>query len=231
MNKTKIALFAGAAAVVAVGVVLAIRMNPSSTNDGQGTIAKPIAQMTELTPFTNVASIPATVDPATIRFERLKMVDLASKTKTTTDPNCKDRQFRDPDGSNCQTVAVEARVRAVEAKYSYSGPVIGSESIPGRDEFSVYFRPEEVPVGDSVNKLNREQAGSLFEVTSSRSTVQQKVIDKEHSHFCAGNYVDGNWTRTDPKCQDQVQYMMQTVPSPNLLVQVDVRHPATTATR
>jgi hypothetical protein len=229
MNKTKIALFAGAAVVIAVGVVLALRMNPSSTNDGQGTIAKPAAMMSELTPFTNVASIPATVDPATIRFERLKMVDLASKTKTTTDPNCKDRQFRDSDGSNCQTVSVEARVKALEAKYSYSGPVIGSESVPGRDEFSVYFRPEEVPVGGSLDKLNREQASSLFEVTTSRSTVQQKVIDKEHSQFCAGNYVDGNWTRTDPKCQDQVQYMTQTVPSPNLLVQVDARHLATAA--
>ena len=42
MTTTKIALFAGAAVVVAGGLILAIRMNPStSTNDGHGTIAAP----------------------------------------------------------------------------------------------------------------------------------------------------------------------------------------------
>ena len=53
--------------------------------------------------------------------------------------------------------------------------------------------------------------------------VDQKVIDKEHSHFCDGNYVDGSWMQKDPKCQDQVQYTSQTVPSPYLTVQVDLR--------
>jgi hypothetical protein len=55
------------------------------------------------------------------------------------------------------------------------------------------------------------------------------VIDKQHSQFCDGNYVDGSWVRKDPKCQDQVQYISQTVASPNLMVQVDVKHPATMA--
>ena len=42
MNTTKISLFAGAAVVVAVGLVLAIRTNPpTSTRDGAGTIAAP----------------------------------------------------------------------------------------------------------------------------------------------------------------------------------------------
>ena len=111
MTTTKIALFAGAAVVVAGGLVLAIRMNPStSTNDGHGTIAAPVAavqqtgQLDQLNPFTHVASIPAIVDPSTIRFEKLRTVELASKTKTTTDAqDCKDRQFRDPDGTNCQS--------------------------------------------------------------------------------------------------------------------------------
>jgi hypothetical protein len=233
MNNTKIALFAGAVVIVAAGLVLAIRSNPStSSKDGQGTIARPTAQMEERNPFTNVASIPATIDPSTIRFEKLRMVELASKTKTSTDPqNCKDAQFRDPDGSNCKTVTVEERVKGLEAKYSYSGAVIASgESVPGRDEFSVYFRADELPVSGAVDKLNREQAASLFELSTSRPMVEQKFIDKEHSKFCEGNYVDGNWTRTDPKCQDQVQYMTKAVPSPNLLVQVDVRHPAAMAT-
>src|SRR5271166_3405372 len=101
MTTTKIALFAAAAVVVAGGLILAIRMNPTSTKDGHGAIAAPVAmkqtdQLDQRNPFTHLASIPAIVDPSTIRFEKLRMVELASKTKTTTNTeNCKDLQFRD----------------------------------------------------------------------------------------------------------------------------------------
>jgi hypothetical protein len=236
MTTRKIALFAGAAVVVAGGLVLAIRMNPSiSTRDGHGTIGapapveavRPAGQPDQLNPFTHVASIPAIVDPSTIRFEKLATVELASKTKTTTDAqDCKERQFRDPDGTNCQTTTVVERVKAIEATYSFNGPVIGAgESIPGRDTFSVYFRPEEVRADGRVEKLKRDQAASFFQVSTFRPMVEQKVIDNQHSHFCKGNYVDGDWVRKDPKCQDQVQYTSQTAPSPYLTVQVDLRHP------
>jgi hypothetical protein len=239
MSTTKIALFVGAAVVVAGGLVLVMRMNPTSTSEGHGAIGAPApveatkqaGQLDQLNPFTHVASIPSIVDPATIRFEKVRMVELASKTKTTTDAQkCKDQQFRDADGSGCQTVAVVEKVKALEATYSFSGPVMGAgESVPGRDTFAVYFRPEEVGVDESVGKLKRDQAASLFQVSTSRPMVEQKVIDKQHSQFCEGNYVDGNWVRKDPKCQDQVQYINQSVASPNLMVQVDLRHPATVA--
>jgi hypothetical protein len=230
MTTSKIALFAGAAVIVAGGLVLVLRTNPTSTSDGHGTIGAP-AQVDLTNPFTHVASIPAIVDPATIRFEKLRTVDLASKTRTTTDAQkCKDQQFREPDGSNCQTTQVEEKVKALEAVYSYSGPVIASgESVPGRDTFSVYFKPEEVGVDGPAEKLKKDQAASYFQVTTFRPMVEQKVIDKQHSQFCDGNYVDGSWVRKDPKCQDQVQYISQTVASPNLMVQVDVKHPATMA--
>jgi hypothetical protein len=240
MTTTKMALFAGAVVVVAGGLILAIRMNPStSSNEGHGAIGAPApadavkqaGQLDQLNPFTHVASIPAIVDPSTIRFEKLRTVELASKTKTTTDTQkCKDQQFRDPDGSNCQTTTVEARVKAIEAIYSFSGPVIAAgENVPGRDTFSVYFRPEEVGLDGPVEKLKRDQAASFFQISSSRPMMEQKVIDKQHSHYCEGNYLDGSWVRKDPKCEDQVQYINQTVPSPNLTVQVDLRHPATVA--
>jgi len=239
MTTTKIALFAGAAVIVAGGLVLAIRMNPStSTNDGHGTIAAPVGvapvkqagQLDQINPYTHVASIPATVDPSTIRFEKLRMVELASKTKTTSDSqDCKERQSREPDGSPCQTATVVERVQAVEATYSYNGPAVSSgEATPGRDTFSVYFRPEEVGVDGPVQKLKRDQAASFFQMSTYRAMVEQKVIDKEHSHFCEGNYVDGSWVRKDPKCQDQVQYANQTVPSQYLTVQVDLRQPVAT---
>src|SRR5579862_2667533 len=98
MTAGKMVLFAGAAVVVAGALVLALRMNPStSTKDGQGTIGAPApvaGQMDQLNPFTHVASIPAIVDPSTIRFEKLRLVELASKTKTTTNAqDCKERQL------------------------------------------------------------------------------------------------------------------------------------------
>jgi hypothetical protein len=228
MTATKIALFAGAAVVVAGGLAWVIRNSSTSTSDGHGTIAAPAAmavrQGDQLNPFTHIASIPASVDPATIRFEKLKTVELASKTSTSTDPNCKDKQFREPDASNCQTVKVEEKVKAIEALYSYNGTVIGAgESVPGRDNFSVYFKPEEVATDGPADKLKRDQAASLFQVNTYRGTVDQKVVDKANSHFCEGSYVDGSWVRKDPKCQDQVQYVTQTVPSPYLTVQVDLR--------
>lgn len=233
MTTTQIGLFVGAGVIVAGGLILAIRMNPSiSTADGHGTIGAPVKQGDPIDPFTHVATIPAIVDPSTIRFEKLRMVDVASKTKTSTDTEkCKQQQFRDPDGSNCQTTTVEERVKAIEAVYSFSGPVVASgESTPGRDTFSVYFRPEAVGADGPVEKLKRDQAASYFQVTTSRSMVEQKVVDKQHSQYCEGSYVDGSWVRKDPKCQDQVQYINQIVPSPYLTVQVDLRHPAAMAT-
>jgi hypothetical protein len=244
MNTTKIALFAGAAVVVAGGLVLAIKMNPTtSTKDGKGAIGAPAPvegvanrvnpQIDDLSPITHVAMIPASVDPSTIHFDRLKTVELASKTKTTTDiQNCKERQAREPDGSNCEATAVVARVKAIEALYSYNGPEVSSgESSPGHVEFVVYFRPEELAIDGPVEKLKHDQAAALFQVHTTRSTVQQQVIDKQNSKFCAGSYIDGNWTPKDPQCHDQVQYTTQTVLSPYLTVQVDVLHPATMASR
>jgi hypothetical protein len=229
MDKTKMTLFAGAAVVIAGGLVLAIRMNtPASTTEGRGAIGAMPTANREVDPFTHVASIPATVDPSTIRFEKLKMVDLASKIQTTTVADCKERQFRDPDGSNCESIKVLERVKAVQADYSYIGPQLATgegETSPSRQSFSVYFRPDELPVNGSVAKLNREQGESLFQVSTSRPMVQQRVIDKQNSHFCEGNYVDGNWVKTDSKCQENVQYTMRSVPSESWAVAVDLRHP------
>ena len=231
MTTTQTALFAGAAVVVAGGLVLAIRMNPpTSTGDGHGTIGAPVKQGDQLNPFSHLATIPAIVDPATIRFEKMRLVDVASKTKTTTDADkCKGQQFRDPDGSNCETTMVEEKVKAVEAVYSYASPVVAAgEASPGRDTFSVYFRPEEV--GADGTSLKRSQAESFFLVGTSRAMVEQKVVDKQHSKYCDGNYVDGNWVKKDSHCQDQVQFINRVLPSPYMTVQVELRHPATMAT-
>jgi len=232
MNKTKITIFAGAAVVVAGALLFTIKTNRStSPTDGQGVIgARPAT--TETNPFSHSVLIPATVDPSTIRFEKLKAVELATKIQTTTNTqDCNERQFRDPDGSGCQSVKVIERARAVEADYSYVGPELAAgETVPGRDTFSVYFRPEEVGVDGSVAKLKRDQAAALFQVNTFHPTVEQKVVDKQNSRYCEGNYVDGNWVQKDKTCHDQVQYISKSMLSANWTVQVDVRHPATMAT-
>jgi hypothetical protein len=125
-------------------------------------------------------------------------------------------------------VKVLERVKAVEASYSFIGPQINSgeyDTGPSRQTFSVYFRPDELGVSGPVEKLNKEQASSLFDVSTARPMVQQKVIDNQNSHFCEGNYVDGSWVQTDRQCKDQVQYTMRTVPSTSWAVEVNLRHP------
>lgn len=230
MNPTKIVLLAGAAVVVAGGLVIALKMNaPTSTVDSRGAIAVPQPSTTrELDPFTHVASIPATVDPATIRLEKLKAVDLDSKIETVRRPDCNDRQFRDPDGTNCDMLKVLEKVKAVEAEFSYVGPQADpSETHTGpiRQNFSVYFHPEEVPATALDSKVKRERMQSLFQISTSRPVVQERVIDKENSHFCAGNYTDGSWVPTDSNCKDQVQYTTRTAPSSYWAVAVDLAHP------
>jgi hypothetical protein len=229
MSKTQIGIFAGVAIVVAGALVFSIRTNkPASTTDGQGVIGvRTTSAPAEINPFTHTASLPGTVDPKTIRFEKLAAVELASKTQTSTDPqDCKERQFRDPDGTNCQSIKVLERVKALEATYSYVGPELATgESTPGRQSFSVYFKPEEVDVDGPAGKLKHDQAAALFQVNTFRPMVEQKVVDKQNSHYCEGSYVDGNWVQKDATCHDQVQWVSQTVPSANLAVQIDVRHP------
>lgn len=236
MSSTKIAVFAGVAVVVAAALIFTLRTsNSTSTTDGQGVIGnRPPVTTAEINPFSHIASIPATVDPVTIRFEKLADVQLASKTQTTqTDSQgCKDKQFRDPDGSNCDVVKVIERVKALEAMYSYVGPELSAgENIPGRQTFSVYFRPEEVGVDGPAAKLKRDQAAALFQVNTFRPVTEQKIVDKQKSRFCEGNYVDGNWIQKDANCHDQVEYMSQTVTSANWTVQVDIKHPVTLASR
>jgi len=235
MNITKIVLFAGVALVIAGGLVLVMKMNtPTSTADGRGAIAAPGTASTEreLDPFTHVASIPATVDPATIRLESLKTVDLASKIQTSTAPDCLDRQLRDPQSPNCDSVKVLERVKAVEASFSYIGAQVATSDTPTgpiRQSFAVYFHPEEVQAKVLDSKLKREQAQSLFQVSTSRPVVQERVIDKQSSHFCEGTYVDGTWTPADPKCKDQVQYTTRAVPASYWAVAVDLTHPVVAA--
>jgi hypothetical protein len=186
------------------------------------------AQIENLHPFTHFASIPATADPATIKFERVKATKVFTRVKSTTDSGyCKELQFSDPGGSiYCSYTQNESKAPAYEITYSYRGQPMASDEYGNRDfTFQVYFRPEELPPtllrALSTGKVNRAELATYFNVATSRLSVRAAVIDEAKSSFCEGNYMDGNWIQNDPHCRDKVSFKTVTMPADNIMVQVD----------
>jgi len=181
-----------------------------------------------LHPFTHLATIPAGADLSTIRFEKVRLVQLPSRIKYTSDEGyCKELAFRDPGGSMaCPSARTEAPVSAYEVTYSFTGQPLGSDETGGRNfTLSVYFRPNELPPDVqkalSERKLSRSDAAAYFAVSTSREPAKRVVIDDRQSHFCAGNYVDGAWAHTDAGCLDTINYTSVTAPSDYITVKVD----------
>jgi hypothetical protein len=122
--------------------------------------------------FTNVAYISADVDPSSIRFESIKPVSIST-------------------------------APAYRITYSFKGqPMASDEYADTHFTFSVYFRPDDLSaaVRRAVNErhLSRNEAASLFKVTSSPGLVQRVAMDEAKSAFCEGNYADGAWDASGP---------------------------------
>jgi len=87
------------------------------------TSAKPGVEtkIKDLHPFTHLASIPASSDPAKIKFEKVKATRVFTKEKIIVDPGyCKDLQFRDPGGSMfCPYTEDASPTPAYEVIYSF----------------------------------------------------------------------------------------------------------------
>jgi hypothetical protein len=173
----------------------------------------------DLHPFTHVASIPASSDPAKIKLEKVKATRVFTKEKSTTDPGyCKDLQFRDSGGSMyCPYTEDESPAPAYEVTYSFKGQPLASDEYGNRNfTFQVYFRPEELPSGLrralSIGKMKRSELATYFNVVTSRPPVRAAVIDEANSSFCYGNYMDG---------KDKVSFKTVTKPSDYITVQVD----------
>jgi hypothetical protein len=186
-------------------------------------------QVEDLHPFTRFAFIPADSDPRTIRFEAAKEIEVPTKIRYTTDLNyCANvTLFRDPGGSmECPFSVTESPTAAYEVIYSFGGQELASDEYGLRHfRFQVYFRPGEL-VSDvrsalSNRKLSRAEKGSYFTVTTSRGAVQQVVIDEAQSSLCNSIPVDANWVRTDPNCQERINYKTITTPSEYITVRVD----------
>ncbi|MGD1092044.1 MAG: hypothetical protein ABSB35_08630 [Bryobacteraceae bacterium] len=185
-------------------------------------------QIKDLQPFTHFASIPATSNTGTIKFEKVKATKVFTKVKSTMDPGyCDDLQFRDPGGSMYRPYTQdESPAPAYEVIYSFKGEPLASDEYGNRHfTFEVYFHPEELPPAlrkeIATGKAKRTELATYFNLTTSRLPVRAAVIDEANSSFCEGNYMDGNWIQNDPKCQDTVSFKTVTMPSAYITVQVE----------
>lgn len=184
-------------------------------------------QISDLHPFTHVAYILAGADLSSIRIENIKAVKVATKQRSVNPGNC-DELWAEPGGSTyCPWTTDESPVPAFRVTYSYRGPSTASDEI-GRNTnftFEVYFRPEEISPrilrAFSSGKASRSAAAEFFQVTLGRDSMLQPILDKANSTLCDGDYVDGNWMHTNPRCEDTLTYKEVASASPYITVNVD----------
>jgi hypothetical protein len=190
------------------------------------------ARVETLNPYTHAASIPEGSDLASIRFEGVKKVKVATSVKSKADERyCNEEQFRDPGGSMyCPYAPIATSAVAYRVTYSYRGQALASDEYANPNStFSVYFRPEELPddarAALIADKISRADLAGYFDVKTYRDTVAQAGIDSAASTFCEGTYIDGEWVHTNSTCQDHVAYTTVTVPSSYITVRIDPSQP------
>jgi hypothetical protein len=181
-----------------------------------------------LDPFTHLADIPEGSDLSSIKFQGVKMVSVATQRKSTIDLHyCEQAAMRDPGGSAyCPSTQLQAPSPAYQVTYSYSGRPMASDEFGSRGfTFSVYLRPEELSpaVREKLSRrgMAKAEAADLFKLSNFRAPVRRVAIDEAASKFCGGNFIDGSWTHSDPKCQDQITYKTVTSPLDYVTVRVD----------
>jgi hypothetical protein len=179
-------------------------------------------------PFTHFASIPATVYPPAIQFEKVEATKVLTQTKSAMDPGyCNELQFRDPGGSMyCPYTQDRSPAPAYKVTYSFTGQPLASDEYRNRYfTFQVYFRPEElapaVRRAISAGSMKRAELATYFRIRTSRLPVRATVIDRANSSFCALHITDGSWSPDDPKCRNKVSLKTVTMLSDYITVQVD----------
>jgi hypothetical protein len=61
--------------------------------------------------------------------------------------------------------------------------------------------------------------------TSPKTKLRVMRTRPRFTRLCDGNYVDGIWTHTNPKCEDRVAYKIVASPSSYVTVKVDPASP------
>jgi hypothetical protein len=194
----------------------------STTARGRETV-----EVTNLQPFTHIAYIPVGADLSSIKIEGVKAVNVATKLRSVNTRYCEERVMAEPPASlDCPRTTAESFVPAYQVSYSLKGQPMASDEYGNTNfNFSVYFRLDEFSPEArralSSGRISRTGAAEFFQLTISRDPVQQIAIDQANSTVCAGTYIDGNWTRTNPKCEDKVAYKMVVSAPPYITVKVD----------
>jgi hypothetical protein len=208
-------------AIIAWGSA-AVAALPKSRHDSDASV------VLDLHPFTHTAYIPAGSDLSSIAIESIKAVKVATKVRVRTDLGyCEDAPVWEPGGSiYCPRTSDESLVRAYEVTFSFRGQPMASDEYGGTNfTFSVYYRPDEISPAlrrtISSGKISRSDIAEFFQFTTSRNSVRQIVMDQANSTVCEGNYVDGSWSHTSPKCGDSVAYQTVAGASPYIAVRVE----------
>ncbi len=103
------------------------------------------------------------------------------------------------------------------ARKLYAAMRLPTRSRGGSHTFAVFLREDElepaIRKATSAHKINRADAEAYFALSTDRPLVRRVGIDEAASRFCDGNFIEGLWTRTDARCQDDFSYKTLTVPS------------------
>jgi hypothetical protein len=186
-----------------------------------------VVEIADLQPFTHVASIPVGSDSSSIKFENIKLVEVATKRRLVTNQRYCNNPSSEPGQSMyCESANDESRVPAYRVTYSYRGQPLASDEYGNTYlTFSVYFRADELSSqlreALSSGKARRIAAAKFFEIVTSKESASRIAIDQAKSTLCDGRYEDGNWVRTNPSCQDSVVFNKVVGASPYLTVMVN----------
>jgi hypothetical protein len=187
-----------------------------------------VVETTDLQPFTHIAYIPVGADLSSSKIEEIKPVKVATRRRSETNPRDCFQTWSDPGGSMyCPHTVDESYMTAYRVTYSFRAQPMASDEYANEFfTFSVYFHPGELSPElrqlVSAGKLRRAAALELFRLTSSRDFVEQVVVDETNSNTCDGNYIDGNWTQTNPTCEEHVAFRRIVSVSPYITVKVDL---------
>ncbi len=192
------------------------------------TVNSALATIKLRNPFTHEANLPDGTNLSSVRFERVRLVRLATQVRSApAGSSCEEASNRDPGGSIlCMDKGFQSLVSAYEVTYSYRGQPLASDEYGGTYlTFSVYLHPEEVDPDLSKrlseHDLSKAAAARFFQLSTHRVSAQQIVVDEAASAYCRGNYVDGSWVRTDSRCADKVATRTITAPAEYITVRVD----------
>lgn len=185
-------------------------------------------QVKELAPFTHLAYVPVGSETGTIRFEKIKSVQVPTKVLYTADTRYCQEVARRGQGasSRCPEAQDEALVPAYEVTYSYQGEPMASDEYGGKSfTLHVYFRPDELAAAlrqpRSARKQNRVDTAAYFVVSTYREPVQRVVVDESESTYCERGLLDGNWINRDENCMDAISYRKVTARSEYITVEIE----------